>query len=68
MYFLMVALWIPNSRSIARSDTPLAHGFLNCLPSLLLQEGWFARGDSCGRQGSGRTAGHARLILLVRCP
>ena len=23
MYFLMVALWIPNSRSIARSDIPL---------------------------------------------
>ena len=31
MYFLMVALWIPNSRSIARSDTPLAPGFLKRL-------------------------------------
>ena len=27
MYFLMVALWIPNSRSIARSDIPLPLAF-----------------------------------------
>ena len=27
MYFLMVALWIPNSRSIARSDMPLRLAF-----------------------------------------
>ena len=27
MYFLMVALWIPNSRSIARSDIPLRLAF-----------------------------------------
>ena len=27
MYFLMVALWIPNSLSIARSDIPLRLAF-----------------------------------------
>ena len=27
MYFLMVPLWIPNSRSIARSDIPLRLAF-----------------------------------------
>ena len=27
MYLLMVALWIPNSRSIARSDIPLPLAF-----------------------------------------
>ena len=27
MYFFMVALWIPNSRSIARSDIPLRLAF-----------------------------------------
>ena len=27
MYFLMVALWIPNSLSIARSDIPLRMAF-----------------------------------------
>ena len=27
VYFLMVALWIPNSRSIARSDIPLRRAF-----------------------------------------
>ena len=27
MYFLMVALWIPNSCSIARSDIPLPLAF-----------------------------------------
>ena len=26
-YFLIVALWIPNSRSIARSDIPLRRAF-----------------------------------------
>ena len=26
-YFLIVALWIPNSRSIARSDNPLRLAF-----------------------------------------
>ena len=27
MYFLMVALWIPNSRPIARNDIPLSRAF-----------------------------------------
>ena len=67
-YFLTVALWIPNSRSIARSDIPLAPGFLNRLPSLPLKERRLARGGGFGLAGGGRAAGDGPWILLVLDP
>ena len=63
-YFLMVDLWIPNSRSIARNDMPLAPGFLDHFPSFLLQEGRLARSDSQRWHGGEFTIGEARLIRL----
>ena len=62
-YFLMVALWIPNSRSIALSDIPSAPGFLNCLPSLPLEE----RKLRGGLRGFGLAAG-GRAVSVVAGP
>ncbi len=67
-YFLTVALWIPNSRSIARSDIPLAPGFLNRLPSLPLKERRLAPGGGFGLAGGGRAVCDDPLILLFLCP
>ena len=69
MYFFMVALWIPNSRSIARSGIPLRPAFWIAFHlSLCLKECRLARRGGFGLAGGGRAAGVAPLILLVLDP
>ena len=59
----MVDLWIPNSRSMARSDMPLRRAFWTAFPSLLLEEGRLAWSDS-QRWHGGLTIGNAGFIRL----
>ena len=67
-YFLMVALWIPNSRSIARRDIPHAPSFLNGFPSLPLKERRLARrGGIDHRSDRPHAATAPQRAIPVRC-
>ena len=67
-YFLMVLLWIPNSRSIARSDIPLCLAFWIAFHLSFWRNVGFRGEAEAGLAGYGRAVGVGPLILLVRCP
>ena len=56
-YFLIVLLWIPSSRSIARSDIPLRLAFRIAFPPLLLEE--------CRLAGWGHVVNHTWIIAVL---